>query len=99
MAGREQLANSHTAEENQPERCRAFKCPPLLPPISLLGEGIVKAEEEERPQACDRGKDKVGTDFDINTVLLKRIWPAKVDLILPRRGHIIKSPDGIPCEP
>ena len=77
----------------------AFKGTPLLPPITLLGEGNVVGQEEGRPQGCDPSKDKVRTDFDINTVLLNDIWPAKVDLFLPWRCHIINSTVESPCEP
>ena len=75
-------------EEYQPVkrdmwRYGAFNCAPLLPPISLLGEGNVICQEEGRSEGSKPSKDKVRTYFDIDTVLLKRVWPAKVDLILP----------------
>ena len=51
-------------KENRPEmwhlkRCRAFKCPPVLSPIRILGEGNVIGQKEGRTQSSDKGQDQV----------------------------------------
>ena len=76
-------------EENQPEewymkRCGAFKRPPLLSPISILGEGNVIGQKEGRPQSSDKCQDQVWAHIKVKcrARLLIHIGEAVIDLLL-----------------